>query len=425
MTTIKQLSNAYLWNSLITSSSAANKSSFNSQQSQLNSNLQSWQAMSKLTAQKFQTQQTQYRDTVSSFTKSVKNVGNSVKPLTSNTLFDQKYVSTSTGTAISGQAQSGATSSQYTIGVSQLAAAQRNEGKTLAASAYGGVATGTSTLGIQVGSSAERQISVNVLATDTNKDVLNKFASAVNSSGAGVKAEVITKNSSQYLSITSKNTGAATSFAIRDISNNAVATLQLDNKVTTAADANYTVNGTNYQSSSNKVSIDANKVSLNLNATTTGNIKVNVGKDNTKIVDAAKNLITNYNNLHNVLNNSDNTTTRGDIVLNSVESLVGKTRIDDFANIGISVDKSTGDLSLDESKLSDALASTPDKVKSLLAGGGGLGKTIERVSKEITTTPASSYLQPPALNYSSQFNYSSFASQQDSFTQGLFLNMFA
>jgi len=428
MTTITQLSRNYLLSSLY-ASYTVNKSSFNSQQNQLNSNFQSLQTFSKLSAQKFQNQQEEYRNTVSNFTKNIQNVNNSVKSLTSNTIFNEKYVSISAGTAISGQAQSKATSAQYAVSVSQLAASQENKGKAITANAYGDVAAGSYTLGIQMGSNAERQISVNVLTTDTNKDVLNKLASAINSSESGVKAEITTKDNSQSISITSKTTGAATSFAIRDISNTMVASLQLDNKVKNATDAIYKINDVDYQSATNKIALDNNNVSLNLNATTTGSIKVNVGKDNSKIVEATKNLITNYNNLHNVFNNSDSTTALGDIILNSVNTLVGKTKATDFASIGITLDKSNGILNLDETKLADALTSNPDRVKSLLSGSSSLGKSIERVSQQIATTPVSSYFKPPnpldMLNYNAQSISSNSLAQGNPFMQGLFFNILA
>jgi flagellar capping protein FliD len=74
--------------------------------------------------------------------------------------------------------------------------------------------------------------------------------------------------------------------------------------------------------------------------------------------------------LTNVFNNSDNTNVLGDVILNSVSTLVGKTKATDFADIGITLDNSSGNLSLDKTKLADALTSNPDRVKNLLAGKG-------------------------------------------------------
>ncbi|WP_378950522.1 flagellar filament capping protein FliD [Pelosinus sp. sgz500959] len=427
MSSISQLSTNSIWKKLYSLSSATNMKSGNLQQDQSDYNFQSLQALSNFTIQNIQTQQEQYRNRITTFNNSVSETNKSAKLLTAANFFNQKYVSTSTGAAVSGDAKSGATETQYNVSVSQVATGQQNDGKTLTGSAYGGVSTGLSTLGITVGSGTERQVSVNILATDTNGQALKKFASAINNSGNGVRAEVKTKGNDQYLSVISKDTGAANSFAIRDIYGNGATTLQLTNTVKNSADASYVVNGTNYQSSTNKVSLDHGNLTLSLNSTTTGTIKVNVGKDDSKVVDAVKNLVTNYNKLNDVLSDSDYVTKRGGRALDGVESLVGKTMSSNFASIGITLDKTTGSLALDDKKISTALASSPDKVKSLLIGSASLGKIVERVSKEISTAPVNSYLKPPSaldtLNYTSPYNSNGWLTKNNNLAQGLFLNM--
>jgi flagellar hook-associated protein 2 len=419
------------WHTQYTPSVVNNIKSLNSQQNQLLYSFQSLKTLSNLSVKNFQSQQSQYRNTVTNFTDSASGVSSSVKTLMASDFFNQKYVSTSTAdVAVTGEAKTGATTAQYSVGVSQVAAAQQNEGKTLVGGAYGGVPAGNSTLGIKVGNGLEQQVSVTVLATDNNGQVLAKFANAINSSGAGVQAEVKTKNNFKYVSITTKDTGAANSFTIRDISGSGVSALQLDNKVINAADAQYTVDGTSYQSATNTVSLDHEHVSLQLNAITTGAIKVNVGEDDSKIVDAVQALVTNYNNLEDVFGSSDKVTQQGASVLNRVESLVGKTRVTDFAAIGISLNQYTGALELDQQKLSAALESSPDKVKSLLVGAASLGQMVDSVSKDIASTPVSSYFKPPSpldvLNYGSQYSSSGWKSlQNNNFIQGLFLNMTA
>lgn len=427
MSTIPELSSNSFWSTRYSPSIVNTIKAGNSNPKQIDYNYQALRMFSNLSVQTFQGQQEQYRNSITTFTTSVQNASSSAQSLTGTNLFSQKYVSASTGTAVTGEAKAGASTAQYAVTVSQVATSQRNEGKAFSTSTYGGLAKGISTLGIQVAGGAERQVSVNVLATDNNGQALKKFANAINSSDAGVRAEVKTKDNTQYLSITSKNTGISNSFTIRDVVGTAATTLQLGNKVKDATDALYTVNGTSYQSASNKVTIDNGNVSLNLNNTTVGTVKVNVGKDDSKIVDAAQNLVTSFNNLHRTLSNSASVTKRGERVLNGVENLVGKTRAADFASIGIAVDKTTGDLTFDASKLSDALVSSPTKVKSLLSGAASLGKAVEKASREMANAPVNTYLKPPSimdnLNYSSPYTSNGWMSQQNNLTQGLFLNM--
>jgi flagellar hook-associated protein 2 len=428
MTQISQLSTNSFWSTQYARSIFNNRNSVKLEQNQMDYNFPSLQMLSNSSAQRYQEQQSQYRTTIADFTNSVRDVNNSIKSLTTTNFFSQKSVA-STNAAVTGEAKNGAKAIQYDVGISQIAKAQQNEGKSLTANSYSsGVSTGYSSLGIQVGSGTEVQLSVNVLATDNNGQILKKFANAINSSDTGVQAEVKTKNNAQYLSITSKDTGAANGFTIRDVSGTAGAALQLSNKVTNAADAHYTVNGVNYQTATNQVSLDNGNVSLQLHNVTTGNSKLTVGIDNHKIVEVAKGLVANYNSLNHVFATSDNATKRGERLLDNVEYLVGKTRVADFAAIGISVNRDSGELKLDEKKFTDALVASPDKVKGLLTGGASLGKTVERVTKQIGANPISNYLKPPnpleVTNYSFQYNNAGWMAQQNNYmTQGLFLNM--
>jgi flagellar hook-associated protein 2 len=424
--------NSY-WSTLQTSSLVNDINYTSPQDNKWNNNFQSLIMFSKMSSQKYQDQQNHYKSAVSSFTGSAKGLTTSVKSLTVANSFNQKSVS-ATGTAVTGTAKNGAALAQYSVSVSQVATSQKNEGKTVSSAVYGGGTAGKSTFGIKVGSGLEHQVSVNTSVTDTNGQVLKKFANAINNSGAGVVAEIKTKNNGQYLSISSKDTGAASAFSIRDINGSGVADLQLNNKVTDAADAKYSVDGTNYQTASNNIVLDNGNVSLTINAAATGAIKVNVGKDESSIVVAAKGVVDNYNRMNDVLSNADNNITkRGETALNGVKSLVGTTKMAEFAAVGISMNKDTGALQVDEKKLSDALASHPDQVQGLLTGNGSLGKAVEHVAKEIANTPVSSYVTPPNVlgsisygysgNYGSQYSMNNWISSQNSITQGLFLNM--
>jgi|GEM_PF-2577656 len=157
--------------------------------------------------------------------------------------------------------------------------------------------------------------------------------------------------------------------------------------------------------------------------------KADVSTDNSKIVAAAQTLVNRYNDLNGILSTSNTVTKQGTKALASTKSLVSKMRSWDFADIGISMNKSTGELKLDEKKLSAALVSNSDNVKSLLTSGSGLGKTIERASKELASNPVNHYIKAPntkdMLNYVSQTSSNSLFSQYNELVQGLFVNMMA
>lgn len=369
--------------------------------------------------------QQQYKKNITDFSSSVRDLSSSAKTLNSSKTFDHKAVSGDAKGAVTGFAKDEAKEAQYNVSVSQLAVAQQNNGKNLTGNSYGAVASGVHTFGIQAGSGAEKQISVNVSATDNNKQVLTKFANAINNSGAGVTAEIKTKDNQQYLSIVSKDTGAANAFTIRDVNGTGVSNLQLDTKVQSGGDSKYTVDGTSYQTASNKVALDNGNVTLNLNKITTSTTKVTVAKDDSPIISGAKAMVANYNRLHDVLSNSD-TTKRGGRIFDGIEAAVNGSRSSDFSSIGISMNQD-GELALDEKKLAAAVDNDPSKVKKLFSGAGGLAKGIENVAKELSNNSVTSYLKSPGRfnisDYSSQVTSNSWVDQQNSYTQGLFFNM--
>lgn len=425
MTTTPQLGINSFWSKMYQPSTVSNVNSLIPQNSQLDKLAQSFQSLSSLSVKNVQSQ-AQYRKNIVDLTDSAKSVSSSAKALSSAATFTKKAVSGSTDGAITGVAKDGAKATQYHVSVSQVATSQKNESSKLTGNSYGAVASGVHTFAIKAGSGAEKQVAVSVVAGDNNKQVLAKFAKAINNSGAGVTAEVKTKDNQQYLSVVSKDTGTANSFTMRDVNGTGVASLQLGNKVQDGTDAKYAIDGVDYQSASNTVTMDKGNVSLRLNKITKETTDITVAKDDSSIVTGAKDLVTNYNKLSSVLSNSD-TTKRGSKVLDGIGAMVNGARSKDFASIGISMNKDTGELKLDEKKLTAAVANKPDQVKKLVAGGGGLAKGIENVANSISSNSVTSYLKAPgkltSSDYSSQFFSNNWMQQQNYLSQGLFLNM--
>lgn len=416
MNSISSLSRNTLWSNMYSPPATSN----------LYATLSPVKTFDNIALPNYRERQQQYKTNIVNFSDSVRGLSSSAKTLNSSKLLDHKAVSGDDKGAVTGVAKDEAKDAQYNVSISQLAVAQQNDGKKLTGNSYGAVASGVHTFAIQAGSSAEKQVSVNVSATDNNKQVLTKFANAINNSGAGVTAEIKTKDNQQYLSVVSKDTGATNNFSIRDVNGTGASSLQLDNKVQSGGDAKYAIDGVNYQSASNKVTLNSGNVTLSLNKVSTSAVKVTVGSDDSAIVTGAKALVANYNRLHSVLTDSE-TTKRGGKALDGIEAMVTGMRSSDFASIGISMNKDTGELALDEKKLAAAVDSDPSKVKKLFSGAGGLAKGIESVAKELSNNPVTSYLKAPAkLNfsdYSSQFASNSWMGQQNSYSQGMFFNM--
>lgn len=387
-----------------------------------------------ITPANFMQQQAEYKKSVQAFSDSANDLNTAAKNMSSN-LFASKAVASS-NTAVSGTAKAGATLGSYDVGVSQLASTQRNDGKAISKNAYGVLNSGSYTVGVKLGSAAEKQLTVNVAATDTNKQVLNKFAKAINDSNSGVVAAVKSdKNGDNYLSVESKTTGAAQSFSLRDIKGDAINKLGLSTKTQAAADANYTVNGKSYTSTTNEVKLDNGNVSLSLNAVTVDNkgnpttAALTVGKNTQGIVSAAKKLVDAYNKMGEQLASSD-LAGGGVRLASSLAGVVSNSSKGALANIGISIDNSTGELAVDEKKLTAAINKNSDQVKNVLSGTNGFAGKLERISKQALSMPTDQYLQKPELSSLQAYNGQAqltnlqtlLGSQQNSW-QGLFMDM--
>lgn len=386
-------------------------------------NLSSLRIYSNAAAKDFKAQQAGYKNQIAGFNSAATDLKTRAQEFTSkNNVLDKKYIADDNN-AITGEATGTAKSAVYDVSVQKLAISQRNDGKSLNADGFGGVGNGLYSFGITIGTGQEKQLTVNISSTDSNKQALNKIADAVNRSDCGVKAEVKQANTTAYLSIEGQNTGGASGFTLRDISNNLVANLNLSNKVQNAQDAVYTVNGENKQSAANQVKLDNGNVNLTLNAVTTGTDKVTVGVNYDKTVSAVRDLLASYNEINYNFRTADNITKRGDRLLTNIRNQFSGVRRDEFQNIGITMDRQTGNISLDTDKLAKALQSNPNNVERLLSGSTGLAKAAEKAAKTALNVPAATYFKAP--NFRDHLNYNFLGGNTNNFynySQGLFLD---
>lgn len=382
-------------------------------------------ANATISTAQFQADQAGYRDQVAGFTNAANALQTSSQVFTNkDSILERKYV-TDSSSAITGSATNAAEPAVYDFSVQQLASAQRNEGASVAASGFGAIAAGRYSVGITAGNGQEKQLTVNILSTDNNKQALTKLANAINYTASGVKAEVKMQQDKCYLSVEGKNTGAASGFTLRDISNNLVSTLNLSNKVQTSKDAVYTVNGETKQAASNQIKIDSDKVSLTLKST--GTDKVTIAGDSTKTVNAVRELVANYNEINYNLQNADNLTKRGEKLLDTIQSQFTGFRRGQYQNIGITLDGQTGDINVDTNRLNKALRDNPTAVERLLAGSTGLAAATEKTAHKALSVPASGYFKAPSisnyLNYGSSIFGVGTSQNLYNYSQGLFFDL--
>ncbi|MDU2064641.1 MAG: flagellar filament capping protein FliD [Sporomusaceae bacterium] len=374
---------------------------------------------SNLSAANFKAKQEEYQNQTAGFKTAVSNLQTRSQTLTGTaSVLNKKYVSDSTG-AVSGEAKTAAKPATYDVSVEKVATAQQNQGKTLTSTGLGGISAGVYTMGLTVGSGAEKQITVNISGTDTNKQALTKIADAVNRSGSSVKAEVKTVNDKTYLAMEGQ-TGASSSFSVRDIYGSLASQTSLTNQVKQAQDASYTVNGVSQKSASNAIKIDNGNVNLTLKSTTVGAEKVTVGPDANKTISAVRDLAATYNEINYNIQNSENVTKRGETMLKGIQSQFDGIRRSQYEKIGITMDRKTGNLAVDTETLTKALKTDAANVDRLISGPNGLATTAGKIAKTAQSTPTSAYFQAPTMsNYLQTNNNTNYYN----YSQSLFLDM--
>jgi flagellar hook-associated protein 2 len=190
-----------------------------------------------------------------------------------------KIAVSSNSSTISGTAQLNATVKSYSLKISNLAATQVNTGSTFAANGKSVIGAGLNIFKIKNGTS-EKNISLAINSTDTNKTAFAKLASAINRSDAGVKASVATdKDNKTYLTLESAKTGAKNAFSLTDLQGNAVSATGLGTVNNKAQDALYSVDGKQYVSSTNTINLDNGKVQATLKKAGNTGVSLDVVSD--------------------------------------------------------------------------------------------------------------------------------------------------
>lgn len=256
-------------------------------------------------------------------------------------------------------------SGNHNIGVSQLASSQINSFK----QSFSSGALGFSgTLDLNTGSnvngsfSKDKTTSIDIASTDTLQDIANK----INAANPGFNAGIINNNGSQYLSLSSGNSGADGAFEVvaHDSGTTGLSSLNLVqggtnfNSVSSAQDAIASVDGITLNSKTNTFT---GVPGLTFTATHTfANQEVKVSQDTSAISAALKKFATQYNTTKSDLKNDglkDRTLNNFEQTLRSTFSAISSS---DYANslnnVGISFDK-TGLMNFDSSKITASSSS--------------------------------------------------------------------
>ncbi len=357
------------------------------------------------------------------------------------------FSATTTGSAIAGK---------YTISITQLAQAQTLTSTSTQKDNKAAIATSDSVLTIQQGG-GKKPVTIDISAANSS---LTGIRDAINNAKAGVSASVINVGNGEYrLSITSNDTGKDNGMTLSVSGDSALQSFMgydgtgggMKESVT-AQNAELTVNNVAIENSSNTISDALEDITLNLNDVTTGNQTLTISQDNTKAQAAIKDWVTAYNALQDTFSSltkytavdpgSDAQSTSngaliGDSTLRTIQTQLksalsntaSSSAFKTLAQIGITSDPSTGQLKIDDTKLTAALKKDSADVGQLIVGDGkktgittnigsnlaswlsstgiiqaakdGVSKTLNKLTKDYNT--ASDLIDQKVARYKEQF----------------------
>ena len=366
---------------------------------------QQWQAQqSTITSQI--TALTTLQTALSSVSNDLNSLNDIGGPLASRTV-------SSSATQVTGTAAAGASIGSHLIAVQSLATSASWFSPSLPNS---GASLGTSTLTITAAGGTQTSFN-----TGSGINSLSDLVSAINASGIGVNASVVTDASGARLALIGQTTGSAADFTV----SSSDPTFNITRAGGPATNASLTVDGIPISSATNTVSGAITGLTLNLTGITPANnpATVTVESDTTQISQALSSFVSDYNSALSQVNSqfTFSTTTGSEGVLSSdstVRSLqsalegaiaysspasAGSGAIQSLSDLGITVN-SDGSLSLDSSKLTSAMAN-PEAVQNFFQGSA-LNGFAQQFSSELGqfNDPATGAITKEIQNQTQQFN---------------------
>lgn len=319
---------------------------------------------------------------------------------------------TSSSTAFSATTTGNAIAGKYTIKITQLAQAQTLTSTSTQKDSKAAIATSDSVLTIQQGG-GKKPVTIDISAANSS---LTGIRDAINNAKAGVSASVINVGNGEYrLSITSNDTGKDNGMTLSVSGDSALQSFMgydgtgggMKESVT-AQNAELTVNNVAIENSSNTISDALEDITLNLNDVTTGNQTLTITQDNTKAQAAIKDWVTAYNALQDTFSSltkytavdpgadaqsTSNGALIGDTTLRTIQTQLksalsntaSASTFKTLAQIGITSDPSTGQLKIDDTKLTAALKKDSTDVGQLIVGDGKKTGITTNIGSNLTS----------------------------------------
>ncbi|MGC4092281.1 MAG: flagellar filament capping protein FliD [Polyangiaceae bacterium] len=333
------------------------------------------------------------------------------------------YTASSSSSAVVASANGAALPGSYNVEVTQLAKEQRNYSDTFSTTDQALGQSGT--LAIQLGSGTATNI--DVLATDSLNDIVTK----INSAGGRFAASVFNDGTNYRLQLRGLDTGAANALTISGLD------LGLNSNLKQAAqDSKVKIDGFEVSRSNNQVVGAIQGVTLALTQETTSPIQLRIDSDSSALQTKVQSVVSAYNAVITKIQQTAGYGTtagsskvlRGDSTLRSIaqqmsSAVLGKVTdggtFGTLKDIGISLGRD-GTLSLDSSKLSQALSRDANSVSNVLAGptgGKGIMDIMTTLADNITSDKGMLGLRSDGLQKSSKLLSTRVTNEQDRLTK--------
>ncbi|MDP1534574.1 MAG: flagellar filament capping protein FliD, partial [Rubrivivax sp.] len=269
---------------------------------------------------------TRYETQLSAFGKlqsAMTTLRDAARSLTDASTWTPTTVASSNAAAVTATSTGLAPPGSYSIGVTNLAAAQTLVSATTFGASTASVGSGSLTIELGRWNAGQTTFTpkdgVTAVTVDiaSGSDSLAAVRDAINGAGAGVTASIVNDASGARLSLRSTSTGEANAFRITTVDaddgihddgaglsrlafdpSNAVNQMQ---QRLAAANANAVINGVPISSATNTMTDVIDGLTVQLSQVTTSNVDLTVNRDNAAIKKSVTNFSSAYNDLHKLM----------------------------------------------------------------------------------------------------------------------------
>lgn len=344
----------------------------------------------------------------------LKTAASALKSFSDTSVFRPTGYGSSNSSVASVTKDTAAVTAPINLEVKQTAASQSYASSAI--NSKGNTLNGKNTLTLTDGDGKKTAFNFNFNPAKDNKDHLNQIAEAINGKQMGITASVSETDGKSTLIFSSDKTGTKNTFTAEFTGDGASKLgLREDRQ---ARDAKYSVDGGEEQTSqSNSIQLADGKLGVTLKGEGTTQIGRKVS-DDSKTVDAVKQFAESYNKALGFLTKNSGKSP----ALTSLAYSFSSTRFQSgsLSKIGIAVD-SSGALSVNESKLTNALKNNRGDVEKALGGASGLATSSYGKAVNAMNNSRNLYPQSPAISYSN-YMYGRDKSYINSYMSGLFLS---